>query len=87
MESVTETPEPNGPAPPVAIRPNRLQQAALWVVIAAGVVFIAAVLFWSGVFFSHHGGGSGHDHLHHGPCMTHPWPPGPHWGHGPAGNG
>lgn len=86
---MTETPEPERPAPPT-VKPNRLAQAALWVVIAAGVVFIAAVLFWSGVFFSHHNGWSGQDHLHHGPCVTHPWPHGPHgphWGPGPPGNG
>ncbi|MEE6137823.1 hypothetical protein SKC41_16005 [Mycobacterium sp. 050128] len=40
-------------------RPSRLGQAAAWVVIVAGVVFVVAVIFFSGLML---GWSSGHEH-------------------------
>jgi hypothetical protein len=40
-------------------RPNRLGQAVSWVVIVAGVVFVFAMIFFSGVLL---GWSSGHEH-------------------------
>ena len=52
-------PQQDHPLPPV--KPNRLYQVAAWVVIVAGVVFILAVIFWSGfVVAGHHGCRSRH---------------------------
>ncbi|MDV3136700.1 hypothetical protein DQP55_17210 [Mycolicibacterium sp. GF69] len=59
---MTETPESRneptavatekgrGELPPGSDHPNRLTQSAAWVGIAAGVVFIVAVIFFSGFF-------------------------------------
>lgn len=64
--------------------PNRLFSVAAFVVIVAGVVFIFAVVFWTGLIIgSHSGGGYGR---HHGGQQG-----GPHhsafWQHGPKGPG
>ncbi|WP_090604912.1 hypothetical protein [Mycobacterium lentiflavum] len=40
-------------------RPSRLGQAAAWVVIVAGIVFVVAVIFFSGLML---GWSSGHGH-------------------------
>ena len=80
-ESPVSTPPPPPPAPP----PNRLYQAAAWVVIVAGTVFVAAVIFGTGVYLS---GGGWHGHHRHGPCMMHHGPPmGPDFGPGGPGFG
>ena len=41
-------------------KPNRLYQAAAWVAIVAGTLFIVAVIFFSGFILGKHSGGSGH---------------------------
>ena len=50
-------------------KPNRLYQAAAWVAIVAGTLFIVAVIFFSGFILGKHSGGPGH-FGHHG------WAPG-----------
>jgi hypothetical protein len=49
-------------------KPNRLFQIAAWVAIAAGSVFIVAVIFFSGFALGAHSGG-GYHHRHHGQGM------------------
>jgi hypothetical protein len=55
-------------------KPARLNQALAWVAIAAGGVFILAVIFFSGFFLSWTSGGQGNGH-HMGPesmaCCEH----------------
>jgi hypothetical protein len=83
--------------PPVAVRrePNGLYRVLAWVGIVAGVVFIVAVVFFSGFFLGKHSGGgfgrAGHHlggdmHLWHrgGPPPMGPWGPG---SGGPGGPG
>ncbi|HEY5841143.1 MAG TPA: hypothetical protein VIU87_06670 [Mycobacterium sp.] len=41
-------------------KPNRLYQAAAWVAIVAGTLFIVAVIFFSGFILGRHSGGPGH---------------------------
>jgi hypothetical protein len=56
----TTTPPPAEPPPPVYAEPprrNRLPAVAAWVGIVAGVVFIVAVIFFSGFFLGAHSGG------------------------------
>ncbi|MBV8965615.1 MAG: hypothetical protein JO191_05495 [Mycobacteriaceae bacterium] len=69
---MTETPEPRTEPTTVATatsrwderrRPLRLFKLAAFVVIAAGIVFIFAVVFWTGMMIGAHGGG--HHHGHH----------------------
>jgi hypothetical protein len=107
---MTETPEPttaptavataSPPAQPPAGRPSRLAVAALWVAIVAGVVFIVAIIFFSGFALGrhsgggwHHGYGGGHHHdfgmFHHQPMMGPGGPMGPGMGpgFGPGGPG
>jgi hypothetical protein len=65
-------------------KPNRLYQAAAWVAIVAGTVFIVAVIFFSGFILGRHSGGPGHFGRHggeHGMMMERqhrdgPWGPG-----------
>ena len=45
-------------------RPSRLAQAAAWISIIAGVVFVIAVIFFSGFFLGWSSGG--HSGWHHG---------------------
>ncbi|MGV0809498.1 hypothetical protein [Mycolicibacterium setense] len=52
-------------APPAENKPSRLMQALAWVGIAAGVVFIVAVVFGTGFFLGAHAGGDGHHHRGH----------------------
>jgi hypothetical protein len=55
-----------GPAPTIEPRRNsRVTLAAAWVGIVAGVVFIVAVIFFSGFILGAHSGG-GHHGWHHG---------------------
>ncbi len=96
IQEMSETPEPtNQPTPaaaapppppplppPVAlqVKPSRLYTAAAWVVIVAGIVFILAVVFFSGAVIagSHHPCHYRHDH-----GIFKPWgPPGPGVGPG-----
>ncbi|MBY0442680.1 MAG: hypothetical protein K2Q25_11195 [Mycobacteriaceae bacterium] len=57
---MTETPvhQPDHALPQA--KSSRLYQVAAWVVIVAGVVFILAVIFWSGVAMAGH-----HCYRHH----------------------
>jgi hypothetical protein len=67
---MTQAPEPPiqpppGPytaAPPLAARHVRLYQAAAWVVIVAGVVFVLAVVFFAGAELTGHGPQYRHHH-------------------------
>jgi len=74
---------------PVSVerQPNRLNQAAAWVGIVAGTLFVVAVIFFSGFFLGRHSCG-GHFGGHGGPgmMMDRPWGPGPMHG-GPGGPG
>jgi hypothetical protein len=60
------------PPPPVNPRddrgPNRVLQVLAWVGIVAGVVFVVAVVFFSGFFLGRHAGTPGYGHFgsHHG---------------------
>ena len=91
-----------GPAP-VAPRPNRLYQAAAWVAIVAGIVFIVGAVFFTGFALGRHsGGGPGGWHHHRdgdsqefhrrggpgsGPGMMPGGPMGPMGPMGPGGPG
>jgi hypothetical protein len=77
----TATPPPTEP-PAVVTEPrghSRLTAVAAWVGIVAGVVFIVAVVFFSGFFLGAHSGGGhvgwGHGHRHHGSMMHRGGPP------------
>jgi hypothetical protein len=65
-EPTTATREPYAVEP--AHRHSRLGQAAAWVIIVAGIVFIIAVIFWTGILVGAHGGGRGE---HHGDGARH----------------
>ncbi|MDT5307151.1 MAG: hypothetical protein QOE48_2829 [Mycobacterium sp.] len=43
-------------------RPHKLYALAAFVVIVAGIVFIFAVVFWTGIMIGAHGGGHERDH-------------------------
>ncbi|HEX2285340.1 MAG TPA: hypothetical protein VHI10_11070, partial [Mycobacterium sp.] len=73
-------PTPPPPPPPQRDRPNRLNQAAAWVGIAAGAVFIVAVVFGTGFMLGKHsGGGPRFDRDHESVVFKHrgPMPMGP----------
>ena len=55
----TATPPPVAPSPayPEPPRQSRLTAVAAWVGIVAGVVFVVAVIFFSGFFLGAHSGG------------------------------
>jgi hypothetical protein len=89
----TAAPPPEAPpaaAPPVsaeAPRRSRLTAVTAWVGIVAGVVFIVAVIFFSGFFLGAHSGG--HRGWHHGDrdrdfAIIHKGPP-PMFPMGPRG--
>src|SRR3954470_6640223 len=64
----TATPPPEAP-PAVVAEPrghSRLTAVAAWVGIVAGVVFIVAVIFFSGFVLGAHSGGGHHGWRHHG---------------------
>ena len=46
------------------MRPPRLYQAAAWVAIVAGIVFIVSAVFFTGFFLGRHGGGFGQARHH-----------------------
>src|SRR3984893_11385830 len=46
-------------------RPHRLYALAALVVIVAGIVFIFAVVFWTGIMIGAHGGGHERHHERH----------------------
>jgi hypothetical protein len=84
----TTTPPAAPPAPAYAEPPrrNRLTAVAAWVGIVAGVVFIVAVIFFSGFILGSHSGGGhrggghgGHDRdfaiIHKGPPPMFPMGP------------
>lgn len=77
-------------------RRSRLGAAAAWVGIVAGVVFIVAVIFFSGFILGAHSGGhhrgghhGGHDRdvaiFHRGPPPGFPMGPGGEFGRPPSG--
>lgn len=71
-------------------RPPRVFQAAAWVAIVAGIVFIIAVIFFTGYTLGRHAGfHGGHHHKHHAAWMHHHGPGGPGGpgGFGPGGPG
>jgi hypothetical protein len=100
MSETTENPTTPtatlNPPPPAAHEvpargPGRLYQVVAWVGIVAGVVFIVAVVFFSGFFLGRHSGPAlGHFGSHHGRGVyffhhggqPHMGPPmmGPRWG-------
>jgi hypothetical protein len=85
----TTTPPPAEPPPPAYAEPprrNRLTAVAAWVGIVAGVVFIVAVIFFSGFILGSHSGG-GHRGGGHGDrdfAIIHKGPP-PMFPMGPRG--
>ena len=97
----TPTTTLNPPPPPGAREvpargPGRLYQVVAWVGIVAGVVFIVAVVFFSGFILGRHSGPThGHFGSHHGRGayffhhggQPHMGPPmmGPRWGPPPGG--
>jgi hypothetical protein len=85
---VTQTPESQTEptllaAHPRAVkRPGRLIQALAWVGIVAGIVFIVAVVFFSGFVIGKHSGTSGWGHHRH----HHEYGMSQHGGHPPMGH-
>lgn len=61
VTSPVDTPPPPAPRP---VRPPRLYQAAAWVAIVAGIVFIVSAVFFTGFFLGRHGGGFGQARHH-----------------------
>jgi hypothetical protein len=62
ISAQTVAPAPPSPPPSPVVpaqphRPNRLNQAAAWVGIVAGAVFIVAVVFGTGFMLGKHSGG------------------------------
>lgn len=88
IRTMSETPAPAPPPPPAATPPPplppeklpRLYQAAAWVVIVAGVIFIAWTLFLAGAVAF--GQGRCYHHRHHHHDMY--WPGGPGGPDGPG---
>jgi hypothetical protein len=91
--------DPTAPVDPTVVEPRerrsgRVVQAAAWVGIVAGTVFVVAVIFFSGFILGKHSGGGrfeGGPPRHHemmfreGPPMMMPMRPDP--GTGPGGPG
>lgn len=92
---MTETPESNAATSETIVpaprhddrdqRPNRLYQVLAWVGIAAGVVFIVALIFFSGFVAGHASGG--HHGGHHGYESNQMGPRGSMMRHGGVGPG
>jgi hypothetical protein len=87
---MTETPESRTePTATATERPNMLSQIAVWVGLVAGVVFIVAVIFFSGLYIGSRGYFDRGDHgndcgmYHHGQMMA----PGGMMGPGQMGPG
>jgi hypothetical protein len=55
-------PGPTPPPPPFVTKHSRLYQVAAWVVIVAGIVFVVAVIFFSGAAVAGYGHPWGHHH-------------------------
>jgi len=71
-----------------AYRAPRVFQLAAWVAIVAGIVFIVAVIFFTGFILGHRGGHHGHHHHgHHHAMVHHRGPGGPGNFGGPGGPG
>ena len=69
-------------------RPNRLYQAAAWVAIVAGIVFIVGAVFVTGLVLGRHGDGWGRHQYGGGQCpMTGRSMMGPGMGPGMMGPG
>lgn len=78
IETMSEIPEHSASTVPVTPdeaaplhRTSRLNQAAAWVGIVAGVVFIVAVIFGTGFMLGKHSGGHGGFERHHEMGMSH----------------
>jgi hypothetical protein len=87
---MTETPEPRTepttvtPSPPRQDErkgPHWVFKLAAWVVIVAGIVFVFAVVFWTGLMIGAHGGGHHRHHMEHEGRAMHSR----HWDQGPMG--
>ncbi|MGH3564284.1 MAG: hypothetical protein ACRDTN_21525 [Mycobacterium sp.] len=68
----TTTPASAGttqPSPPQ--KPYWLYRFAAWVVIVAGIVFVASTIFFAGAYVSHGGWHGYHHHHHHHHSMMH----------------
>lgn len=63
-EPVTSPVDTLPPPAPRPVRPPRLYQAAAWVAIVAGIVFIVSAVFFTGFFLGRHGGGFGQARHH-----------------------
>jgi len=63
--NMTETPQSS----PSRTVPGRLNQTLMWVGIVAGVVFVVAVVFFSGLVIGWSSGGASRDSWQHGPGM------------------
>ncbi|OSC40217.1 hypothetical protein [Mycobacterium decipiens] len=85
------------PPPPASVAPHqtpKVFKAAAWVTIAAGTVFIVAVIFFTGYALGRHAGHGGYHHRHHKhdammlrPGTPHAGPAAVRPGPGPAGPG
>ena len=75
----TEPVRAGGPVEQSDRRPSRVVQAAAWVGIIAGTVFIIAVIFFSGFVLGKHSGDGGHrgGHPRHHEMMFREGPPMP----------
>jgi hypothetical protein len=86
----TPTPPPDA-SPPAYVEPprrSRLTAAAAWIGIVAGVVFIVAVVFFSGFIIGSHSGGhrgGGHGDGDRGFAIFHRGGPPPMFPMGPRG--
>lgn len=73
-----------------AAKPNRLYQAAAWVAIVAGTLFIVSTIFFAGFMLGKNGGGHGpfrHGGADHGMMMDRSGPPMGPWMHRDGGPG
>jgi hypothetical protein len=81
--TATLTADPPPPPPVARERQSRLYQVLAWVGIVAGVVFIVAVVFFSGFVIGKHSGGHGQwGHHMHGVHVFHRGGPPPMMGPG-----
>ena len=80
----THTATAPAPAEPALHRTPRVFAFAAWVAIVAGIVFIVAVVFFTGFILGRHAGHGGFHHHKHHAMMMHPHRFGPG---GPGGLG
>lgn len=86
-ETAEAAPPPHGPHHhPHDHRPNRLYQAAAWVAIVAGVLFIVGAIFFTGFTLGRYSGSDGGmgGPRHHGGGMMMPRPMGDRDDRGPG---